>query len=150
MTVTANVMRATVVLAVAAALCGCDSGQVPQHPNPDVCDAPASPAVAKAEAQSQPGDTAKEKFGHAREDADNCVHRLAYSLAHSPDRAETVADAVVAGCDGPISFATGWAVAGQLLTTQDPEKELKGQMRDEALFRVVQARAGNCATPSGK
>lgn len=73
-----------------------------------------------------------------------CIHRWSYRLAGSPDPARDVADAVVAAC--------GDAIAWQINAAAEPEREgLASAIMDsapkEALFRVVQARAGNCGFP---
>ena len=88
---------------------------------------------------------------------DNCAKRWAYSLAPSRDRAEVVADAVVAACNAQL---TGWnraslgapagdGEAASLTTGQltSPIQEHMGFIHARALLYVVQARAGACAPP---
>lgn len=84
-----------------------------------------------------------------------CVHKWAYRLAASSDPATTVAKAVVRACDdvarhaatedaaGPAVQAAGnpAAVRAEFYATRLSEGE------KEALFRVVQARAGHCDIP---
>jgi hypothetical protein len=87
---------------------------------------------------------------------DNCARRWAYSLAPSRDRADVVAEAVVAACNAQL---TGWnraslgqpegEVAASLTTGQisSPIQEHMGFVHNRALLYVVQARAGACAPP---
>jgi hypothetical protein len=88
---------------------------------------------------------------------DNCAKRWAYSLAPSRDRADVVADAVVAACNAQL---TGWnratlgapagdGEAASLTTGQltSPIQEHMGFIHGRALLYVVQARAGACAPP---
>ncbi|HLZ77082.1 hypothetical protein [Phenylobacterium sp.] len=88
---------------------------------------------------------------------DNCARRWAYSLAPSRDRADVVAEAVVAACNGQL---TGWnraslgppegdGQAASLTTGQltSPIQEHMGFVHSRALLYVVQARAGACAPP---
>ncbi len=88
---------------------------------------------------------------------DNCARRWAYSLAPSRDRADVVADAVVAACNAQL---TGWnraslgapagdGEAASLTTGQltSPIQEHMGFLHNRALLYVVQARAGACAPP---
>ncbi|MGZ6038068.1 MAG: hypothetical protein ACXWKR_05325 [Phenylobacterium sp.] len=88
---------------------------------------------------------------------DNCAKRWAYSLAPSRDRADTVAEAVVAACNAQL---TGWnraslgppagdGDAASLTTGQltSPIQEHMGFIHNRALLYVVQARAGACAPP---
>ncbi|HEX3888620.1 MAG TPA: hypothetical protein VHW05_14080, partial [Phenylobacterium sp.] len=88
---------------------------------------------------------------------DNCARRWAYSLAPSRDRADVVAEAVVAACNAQL---TGWnraslgapagdGEAASLTTGQltSPIQEHMGFIHGRALLYVVQARAGACAPP---
>ena len=88
---------------------------------------------------------------------DNCAKRWAYSLASSRDRADVVAEAVVAACNAQL---TGWnraslggpagdGEAASLTTGQltSPIQEHMGFIHNRALLYVVQARAGACAPP---
>jgi hypothetical protein len=63
--------------------------------------------------------------------AEGCVHRWAYRLAASKEPAEVVAKAVTEG-------------ACRLAVSRTPFPDL---YRGEALFHVVQARAGRCTIP---
>lgn len=71
-----------------------------------------------------------------------CVHRLAYRLAGAGGSAKVIAEATVGGCADTVEMAqaTGEPIApgapsvAQLASTQ-------------ALFRIMQARAGHCDIP---
>lgn len=91
----------------------------------------------------------------------NCVHRWGYRLAGSDDDGATVAKAVMQACDGAVS-AHASAQENIVLDfhreDSAPNVELMelgertrteklAQMEREALFRVQQARAGNCKAP---
>lgn len=68
-----------------------------------------------------------------RERAKNCVTRWAYRLAKSGDDAKIVAEAVVAACRNDI-----------LAANVDQAKPFEDHYERDALFFVVQARAGRC------
>jgi len=73
-----------------------------------------------------------------------CVHKWAYRLARSSDPAETVAKAVVAACNDVANAAV------EKLGTVNQVERYEGTVRlaeTDALFRVVQARAGHCEVP---
>lgn len=88
---------------------------------------------------------------------DDCARRWAYSLAPSRDRADLVAQAVVAACNTALAHWNQQALElptdGQLaasLTTGEPTTpmaEHNSFLRNRALLYVVQARAGGCAPP---
>jgi hypothetical protein len=88
---------------------------------------------------------------------DDCARRWAYSLAPSRDKADMVAEAVVAACNGALAQWNRQAMElpsdGQpaaSLTTGEPTTpmgEHNGFLRSRALLYVVQARAGACAPP---
>lgn len=82
----------------------------------------------------------------------DCIHRWAYRLARSPDRAETVAEATVAACGDAIAWQINNAdesnlsaagAAGRIALSN----EIMASAPKLALFHVVQARAGNCDIP---
>lgn len=87
----------------------------------------------------------------AREAAEACVHRWGYRLASAPDAAETVARAVVAGCDD----APAYSLQARTALLQKHNMAFDGgsmvaereRLKGLALFRVVQARAGRCPVP---
>jgi hypothetical protein len=76
-----------------------------------------------------------------------CVHRWAYRLAGSRDPAKVVAEAVVDACNDVANYYPN----GAALTSSDEDREQYKAARqvaeNDALFRVVQSRAGNCAIP---
>jgi hypothetical protein len=95
--------------------------------------------------------------------SDSCVHRWAYRLARSNEAPAVVADAVMGACWDtlfPVVFAS-YDSARTNAPNNDPEVSLSMRtgrevplgarvfedQRAKALFHVVQARAGNCATP---
>jgi hypothetical protein len=88
---------------------------------------------------------------------DNCAKRWAYSLAPSRDRADVVAEAVVAACNSQLTTwnrqslgaPAGDGEAASLTTGQltSPIQEHMGFVHNRALLYVVEARAGACAPP---
>ena len=78
-----------------------------------------------------------------------CVHKWAYRLAGSPDSAEVVAKAVTQACVNVIGQDAERA-AVQVAGHPDEERRQAffdismKVMEGQALFRVVQARAGHC------
>lgn len=79
------------------------------------------------------------------EDHKACAHRWAYKLAHVKEPVATVVDAVVVACEEPIStLSADMFIANPQSENRD---NIERWTRKEALFRVVQARAGNCAIP---
>lgn len=93
--------------------------------------------------------------------ATQCIHRLAYRLAMSGDPAPVVADAVMGGCESAVFQAAYTAEAddqgrgaeapmgfdsltGEAINRYEQSAR---EFRRMALFRVVEARAGNCAIP---
>jgi hypothetical protein len=83
------------------------------------------------------------------------VHKWAYRLARSDEPAEVVARAVARACNDVANYAA--ERSADKLATQvagEPERvrseAYTGNMalaRTEALFRVIQARAGDCNVP---
>lgn len=75
-----------------------------------------------------------------------CVHKWAYRLAQSSDPAETVAKAVATACNDVANYA-----AKKQGGTDQEIFENYASARQiaevDALFRVVQARAGHCEVP---
>jgi hypothetical protein len=92
---------------------------------------------------------------------DECLHRWGYALAAARENADVVAGATVTACGSAIANwnQQGLAQAGQQptdaqsLTTGQPT-DLLGEhaqyAQSQALFYVVQARAGKCAAPPGR
>lgn len=92
--------------------------------------------------------------------ASECVHRWGYRLAGAADDAPVVADAVMAACAEIIDRDIRAFTAGRLNnlgeadkrrlyeeTSAEDERFLLPRHRAQALFHVVQARAGKCAVP---
>lgn len=82
----------------------------------------------------------------------NCVRDWAFRLAHSPDPAEVVAKAAVRACVNVIdedAVRTAVQVAGHPDEARHQTffKISMDVMEGQALFRVVQARAGHCEIP---
>ena len=134
------------VLGASIVLAGCGSG------NGDICTAPVTLEKAMAAIgqpyQANVGVTeAAQRSMRYADFATACVHRWSYRLAKSPDSATTVADAVVAGCDVPLR---NWSVARSEAFTDyrtNAYEATQAELRNLALFHVVQARAGNCPVP---
>ena len=76
---------------------------------------------------------------------DECIHRWGYRLARAPDTAESVVGAVIGACRAQIDRSA------TMLGNGDPEAErwylteMERVARERALYRVIQARAGNCS-----
>lgn len=75
---------------------------------------------------------------------DECIHRWSYLFAPVPDSAEAVVGAVIGACRAQIDRSA------TLLGEGDPDaerwylQEMERVARERALYRVIQARAGNC------
>ncbi len=75
---------------------------------------------------------------------DECIHRWSYLFAHVPDSAESVVGAVIGACRAQIDRSA------TILGEGDPDaerwylQEMERVARERALYRVIQARAGNC------
>jgi hypothetical protein len=75
---------------------------------------------------------------------DECIHRWGYRFAAAPDEAESVVGAVIGACRAQIDRSA------TLLGEGDPEAEryylteMERVAKERALYRVIQARAGNC------
>jgi hypothetical protein len=92
---------------------------------------------------------------------DECLHRWGYALAGARESADVTAAATVTACASVIANwnQQGLAQAGQQptdaqsLTTGEPT-DLLGEhaqyAQSQALFYVVQARAGKCSAPPGR
>jgi hypothetical protein len=96
---------------------------------------------------------------------EECLHRWGYALASAKETADVVAAATVTACSGPVANwnqqALGQASQQQQqqqdqpeeptsLTTGEPTNPMAEHAQfaqSEALFYVVQARAGKCAPP---
>lgn len=129
------------------ALAGCGA-----LPNDDICT-----ATVPLEATEAIGGGAKPPKVIAEE----CVHRWGYRLAGASDEANTVADAVVEACREPMArYAAEMADQTLALVPANERNRLLGDARrlsvesartnlkEKALFHVVQARAGHCKVPT--
>jgi hypothetical protein len=148
--------RHWIALTVALALAGCNP---PETGDANIC-------VRPPPEESQTADIS----GELR--AKGCVHRWAYRLSSSRDAANLVAEAAVYACEGTLpgmrlerlkrvpemaramSGRLGkdeaWATAMEQRSISSGKEiglEAKAyeDLRAEALFRVVQARAGKCS-----
>ena len=83
--------------------------------------------------------------------AESCVHRWAYRLAAAPSPAPEIAKAVVAGCDSAISADAGDSYRATPEALRGDEdawyRRHLDQALGQALFHVIQARAGHCRIP---
>ena len=76
---------------------------------------------------------------------DECIHRWAYRLAPSRDTADLVAGAVVGACRPQIDRSATLLANGNESAESYYLGEMERVARERALYRVVQARAGNCS-----
>lgn len=76
---------------------------------------------------------------------DECLHRWAYRLAPSRDAADLVAGAVVGACRPQIDRSASLLAQGDENAEGWYGAEMERIARERALYRVVQARAGNCS-----
>lgn len=73
----------------------------------------------------------------------HCVDKWATKLAVGPDSAPDVAEAVVRGaCDDAIQHLQGLTVPSD--DPEQPAADPFARWKDQALFIVIQTRAGNC------
>ena len=92
---------------------------------------------------------------------DECLHRWGYALAPARENAEVIAAATVTACGSALS---GWNQQALNQNEQQPDQATSlttGQptnllaehaqfAQSQALFYVVQARAGNCPAPPAR
>ncbi|MES2442437.1 MAG: hypothetical protein V4574_06370 [Pseudomonadota bacterium] len=79
-----------------------------------------------------------------------CIHRAAYQFARSPGPNTELARAVVAQCDGLILSAVVDIAAKHEMSSEDRDnfyESTRKSAAEDALRRIVQAKAGNCDTP---
>jgi hypothetical protein len=81
--------------------------------------------------------------------ADWCVKRAAYLMARSSDPAPTVAKAVTAACEDPISGIVredyaSMAKAVPSMSAEEYDRWTRDNYEKSALARVVEARANKC------
>lgn len=103
------------------------------------------------------------RAGIRRSYMDNCVHRWAYRLAKSPDPVDAVAEAAIGACWGSLEYLNGAMLEMQaelaqklgrppvntepLVKTGERTTVARANYewaRSQAIFHVVQARAGRC------
>ena len=147
------------VMMLGVALAGCDqsnrSGLTVASAGAGICTPfKGVDAAAAAPASAAPADGSSA--------VEECLHRWGYALAASKETADVVAAATVTACNGPIVSWNQQALsqtAGQqseeatsLTTgeTANPLAEHAQLAQSQALFYVVQARAGKCAPPPDK
>lgn len=107
------------------------------------CDRPDDRICSTPSAEITPGDTQA------------CAHKWAYRLARSNESVETVAEAVATACNDVANYAADKASKSDAVQAAgDPEavrlEGYKGSLaiiKNEAQFRIVQARAGHCDFP---
>lgn len=78
-------------------------------------------------------------------DMQACVHKWAYRLARAPGTTSEIVEAALQACDDVALFNSR-----KLNDFQARDREYRQQLllgRDQAAFRVVQARAGRCDIP---
>lgn len=81
----------------------------------------------------------------AQGDMQACVHKWAYRLARAPGAASDIAEATIQACDDVALWNSR-----KLTDFEARQREYRQQIalaREQALFRVVQARAGKCSPP---
>lgn len=74
-----------------------------------------------------------------------CVHKWAYRLAPAPGPNSDIVEAAIQACDDVALWKSRQMKDIQAMTREYNQMILLA--RDQALFRVVQARAGHCEIP---
>ena len=155
-------MRSVLILAATAAfgLAACEEGSARRERMAgNAADGICKPFGRAPAASAMPGAAAGPEASFA---VDDCVHRWGYTLAGSGDDADVVAQAVVAACSTPLARwnqqSLGMAATGDGGRAQEAPSLLTGEPTNaiaehsafaerQALFYVVQARAGKCDPP---
>lgn len=75
---------------------------------------------------------------------DECIHRWAYRFAGVPDDAEAVVGAVIGACRAQIDRSATMLGEGDSEAERWYLSEMERTSRERAMYRVIQARAGNC------
>jgi hypothetical protein len=75
---------------------------------------------------------------------DECIHRWSYAFAAAPDPAEAVVGAVIGACRAQIDRSATMLGEGDAEAERWYLAEMERVGRERALYRVIQARAGNC------
>ncbi len=76
---------------------------------------------------------------------DECIHRWSYRFARVPDSAESVVGAVLGACRAQIDRSATMLGEGDDAAERFYLAEMEKAARERALYRVIQARAGNCS-----
>lgn len=76
---------------------------------------------------------------------DECIHRWSYRFAAVPDSAESVVGAVIGACRAQIDRSATMLGEGDDAAERFYLAEMEKAAKERALYRVIQARAGNCA-----
>jgi hypothetical protein len=75
---------------------------------------------------------------------DECIHRWAYSFAGVRDDADSVVGAVIGACRAQINRSATLLGEGDAEAERFYLEEMEAAAKERALYRVIQARAGNC------
>jgi hypothetical protein len=75
---------------------------------------------------------------------DECIHRWSYLFAPVRDSAEAVVGAVIGACRAQIDRSATVLGEGDADAEKWYLQEMERVSRERALYRVIQARAGNC------
>lgn len=76
---------------------------------------------------------------------DECIHRWSYRFARVPDSAEAVVGAVIGACRAQIDRSATMLGEGDDAAERFYLAEMEKAAKERALYRVIQARAGNCS-----
>ncbi len=76
---------------------------------------------------------------------DECIHRWSYRFAKVPDSAESVVGAVIGACRAQIDRSATMLGEGDDAAERFYLAEMEKAAKERALYRVIQARAGNCS-----
>ena len=76
---------------------------------------------------------------------DECIHRWSYRFARVPDSAESVVGAVIGACRAQIDRSATMLGEGDDSAERFYLAEMEKAAKERALYRVIQARAGNCS-----
>ena len=134
------IFRCRTILVIAFCATSCTQSE---SPNEWICES--------ARASIQIGTSANEQ----RNVVDQCILKWSYRLGRSQGPNREIAKAVSTACKGAVEEYQGLFVreAGEVLTTAqlDQLESDIAEFEDEALFRVIQGRAGNCSDrPEGE
>jgi hypothetical protein len=76
---------------------------------------------------------------------DECIHRWSYAFAKAPDPADAVVGAVIGACRAQIDRSATMLGEGDSEAERWFLEQMERAARERALYRVIQARAGNCS-----